>query len=347
MAHDAGRFLILGFEGTSLTPELARFLAGIQPGGVILLPRNIEAEPQLRELVAALRRLLPGVTLYLDAEGGRVDRLRSVAAPAPSAEQLARVPAELARRAGRWVGAALRSFDFDVDLAPVVDLDHGHRGNGLDGRYLGSSPRGVVARARGFLAGLAASGVGGCLKHFPGLGRSGEDTHHEGTRITGDARRLAADLLPFRTLAAAAGAVMVSHATCPDLDPSGRPASLSSGLCRDLLRDRLGFAGLALSDDLDMNALAPWGSAAERAEASFAAGCDGVFLCWSPTAASEAVERLAQPALAARRREAAERLDAYRRKLQRLRQEGRGVGIAEVRRRLAALGAAVERATVA
>lgn len=311
----AGAFLAVGLPGKTLEPETARLLSRLEPGGVILLPRNIEDAMQLTGLVAAVRRTVPEVLLYLDAEGGRVDRLRAIEGPAPGGDVLAANPPRFVRRAGKRMGAALARFGFDVDLAPVVDLDHGLANNALDRRYLGSTPRAVMARARAFLAGLHSAGVSGCLKHFPGLGRAGEDTHDRGTLIAADEESLAPDLEPFRRLAAEAGAVMVNHAAYPELDATGRPASLSPEIAGRLLRRRLGFRGLALSDDLDMHALDPWGTAAERAEASFAAGCDVVFLCHSLDSAREVARRIARPALAARREQAAKRLAAYRQRL--------------------------------
>src|SRR6185436_9709717 len=109
-----GRALVLGFEGTALTAEDRRIIARVEPAGFTLVPRNIVDERQLDELVGALRNLCPTAILALDGEGGRVDRLRSIVGPAPAASQLATQPASLARRAGRWMGAALRRFDFDL-----------------------------------------------------------------------------------------------------------------------------------------------------------------------------------------------------------------------------------------
>lgn len=316
--REAAELLIVGVPGKTLEPETRALLADLEPGGVILLPRNIEEENQLAELVRALREVLPSALFCLDAEGGRVDRLRKVVAPAPAGQRLAAAPPALARRAGRAVGAALRATGFDVDLAPVVDLDHGKLRNALDERYLGRSPRAVVARARAFLAGLAAAGVGGCLKHFPGLGAAGEDTHDVGSQVDLAARSLERELVPFERLGEVAGAIMASHASYPALDTSGRPATLSKEISTHLLRDRLGFSGLLVSDDLDMHALDVWGDLAERAEMSLVAGCDALCVCHSLGEAPEIAERLAKGSLGYRRREAQARLAAYRAHVRRL-----------------------------
>lgn len=335
--NETGSFLAVGLPGPELDAGSASILRRVRPGGVILLPRNIVDEPQLRALIAAIEAVVPEALLYLDAEGGRVDRLRNVVGPAPAGERLAAEPPAFSRRAGRAVGASLRAFGFDVDLAPVVDLDCGLTNNALDRRCLGTSPRAIVARARAFVAGLEEAGVGGCLKHFPGLGRAAEDTHFEGTVIRGGRFELTPDLAPFRELAAAVGAVMVNHGIYPELDPEGRPATVSPPITTALLRRELKFRGVAYSDDLDMQALAPCGDAADRAAACFAAGCDVLFLCHSLEAAPAAAAKLRRKGLAARREEATGRIDAYRRKLARLKKAAPVVSLATIRRRLVAM----------
>ena len=117
----------------------------------------------------------------------------------------------------------------------------------------------MIARGRAFLRGLHAAGVGGCLKHFPGLGGAGEDTHFRGSEIELGKRGLERDLEPFRALLPLAGAVLISHAIYPALDASGRPATLAPAIATGLLRRGLRFRGVALSDDLEMKALAHLG----------------------------------------------------------------------------------------
>lgn len=337
-----GEVLFLGVEGTRLSSGEARILARVRPAGVVLVQRNIDEEAGLRELVAELRAARPGLLLALDAEGGRVDRLRGLVGPAPGADRLARCPPALARRAGYWVGAALAGFGFDLDLAPVADLDHGRAGNALDRRTFGGDPRRVASRAGAFLDGLHAAGVGACLKHFPGLGDAGTDTHLAPAAIALDARALARDLAPFAALGGRAEAVMAGHAVYPALDPQARPAALSPALCTSLLRRRLRFRGTLLSDDLEMGALAPWGELAERGGEALAAGCDGLLFCRRIEAAPEIAARLASRALAARRAEAEVRLARLRRALARRRAEaGPPPALARVRSALARLSVRV------
>src|SRR5690606_31554375 len=115
-----------------------------------------------------------------------------------------------------------------------------------------AEPEAVTTLAAAFLEGLHAAGVAGCIKHFPGLGAARQDTHHHGSEIDLDAEQAARHLEPFRYLAGGAGAVMVGHAAYPIHDPSGLPASVSRAIATDLLRGRLGFAGVTISDDLEM-----------------------------------------------------------------------------------------------
>lgn len=339
-----GGVLFLGFEGTRLTAEERRALAHVQPAGLTLVPRNIADLGQLHQLVREIRALAPCAILAIDAEGGRVDRLRSLVAPSPAAADLALHPPALARRAGRWAGAALRLFDLDLDLAPVVDLDHGRMNNALDRRCLGRTPAAVVSRGKAFIEGLESSGVGACVKHFPGLGGAGEDTHLAPSRVDFSALELERDLEPFRRLAPTAGVVMVGHAIYPALDPAAVPATLSPAISTTLLRKLLSFSGTLLSDDLEMGALAPFGELPERGEAALKAGCDGLLFCRRLDEAPGIAERLGERRLRARVEASVARLEGLRRRLARLRRAaGPPPPLDEIRRRLAALGAAVAR----
>jgi beta-N-acetylhexosaminidase len=315
----AAEQVFVGIPGPELDGESAALLAEHQPGGVILFKRNIKDEEQLNDLVTALRRILPDAVLSIDAEGGKVDRLKDVVGPSPAAALLARHPPSLSYQAGLWMAQALRLFDIDLDFAPVVDLDRGENDNALDGRYLGAHPSEIIPRAQAFLRGLHTGGAGGCLKHFPGLGGAAEDTHFKVSCVYLPSDVLKTDLEPFIALAPVAGAVMVSHGLYPAYDTASRPATLSPPILGGLLRGRLGFDGLAVSDDLEMKALDDWGGLAERSEICFAAGCDVLLLCHTLEALPEVVARLENPRLEERLAEANRRLDNYRQRLRTLR----------------------------
>jgi beta-N-acetylhexosaminidase len=349
--------VFIGIPGPTLDRATAALLAEHQPGGIVLFGRNVESAEQLLELVTALRRVVPEAIMAVDAEGGRVDRLRDVVGPAPAAALLARSPVNLAYQAGRWIAQAMRLFDLDMDFAPVVDLDRGEQENALDGRYFGSTPAAVVQRAQAFVRGLHAGGVGGCLKHFPGLGGAGEDTHFGASVVYLPASDLKADLEPFAALAEQTGAIMVSHGIYPAYDGDKRPATVSPPILGGLLRGRLRFAGLAVSDDLEMQALDPWGDLAERSQAAFAAGCDVLPVCSRLEALPAIVRSLDDPALASRRMEAYARLDRYRHRLRTLheaqehlelqRASHHGHRLEEIRQNLAEIGELARRAETA
>ncbi|MBP7589532.1 MAG: glycoside hydrolase family 3 protein, partial [Thermoanaerobaculia bacterium] len=255
-----GEVLFLGIEGTALSGDEAHRLRKVQPAGIVLVTRNIADEVQLRQLVADLRAAAPEAIFCLDAEGGRVDRLKNVVAPAPAAAALAHCPPAMAKRAGKLLAQALRTFDFDLDFAPVVDLDHAIAGNALDDRTYGSKPRQVVARAKAALEGLHEAGIGGCIKHFPGLGRATADTHLKGAHIRATQAELERDLTPFTALFSESESAMVGHAVYPGWGEENWPASLNPAIATTLLRKRSAFRGTLFSDDLEMGALAEHGT---------------------------------------------------------------------------------------
>lgn len=337
----AAELLIVGVPGPDLDDDSAQLLRAVRPGGVILFRRNVDTAERLRELVAAIRRAAPGTILYSDSEGGRVDRLAGVVGGAPSAAELAHRSSQDIEITGFWVGQSLRQFDLDVDLAPVVDLDRGIAGNALDGRCLGSSKETVTLRGKAFLAGLHRAGIGGCLKHFPGLGGARGDTHFDTGLVDLTKLDLAQDLVPFVALGERAQALLINHAVYPALDAAEKPASLSRGIATGLLREKLGYTGLLIADDLEMHALAPHGDLTARAAAALGAGCDLLPICHSLAETPRIVAGLSGAKLAGRVREARTRFAAYRGHLQALRaaRGGRAPSLETVRRRIAKMAA--------
>lgn len=247
MADDIGRLapfgdhLVLSVRGPALTGPDRELLAQVRPYGVILFGENVVNRPQLARLTGDIRRLLPGVRLLVDFEGGRVNRFRSILGDVPA-------PAETDDLAafGRWSADRLRQLDMDINLAPVVDLDHGITGNGLDGRYLGSDPDTVIARAAAYLDGLEAGGITGCLKHYPGLGPTVPDSHVGLPDLPGIDP---ADERPFKELAAPHRWLMVAHVKMDGF------ASVSTFDAELVARIRSFHQGPICSDDLSMKAL--------------------------------------------------------------------------------------------
>jgi beta-N-acetylhexosaminidase len=294
---DVGQLLWVGFAGPSVAPELRGRLARGEVGATIVFKRNLaiaataEGERGDLDAVAALNRELhvaaPDGTpalIAIDQEGGRVQRVRAPATVWPAMMALDRLaPPDdeaVAEQVGRAVGDELRALGFDLDFAPVLDV-HTNPANPIIGdRAFGTDAGTVARRALGFARGLDAAGVLACGKHFPGHGDTSTDSHLELPRIDHDWDRLErVELVPFRR-AAAAGLpmIMTAHVVFAALD-AARPATLSPQVMTGLLRERLGFAGVVVSDDLDMRAIAGHMGADVAAVAAVRAGCDVLLLC--------------------------------------------------------------------
>lgn len=330
----SSRLFGAGLSGPSLLPEERRLFELFPPRAVILFRRNLVSVAQTRDLTAELARLAGPPWLCIDEEGGPVDRFRDLFGPLVSFHAAA--SCGLADRAGSLAGEACALLGFSVDLAPVVDrLLPGASERVLKDRCASEDPPQIVRAAREFLGGLASRGIGGCVKHFPGLGRAELDTHRDLPRVAADAEQERLDLAPFEDTMDHAGAVMVSHAAGPD----GRPASLDSRKIEDLLRSRLGFQGAVFSDDLEMGALALFGDLPERAAAAANAGCDLLFVCSRTDRYAAAIEAVEREVPSHRRESASRRLDIYGERLASLRASADAptMGVDELREALAQL----------
>jgi len=308
------RLFGVGIAGTEITPAEREILEAHPPWAVILFRRNIESLEQVLALTARIRELPERPRICVDQEGGPVDRFRDLLGPSVSFRSAAE--AGVARRAGELAGEACARLGFAVDLAPVVDrLLPGASERVLRDRCASSDPAEVARAAGDFLSGLHARGIGGCVKHFPGLGRASLDTHRDLPLIPADAEEQRRDLAPFAATMQSAKAVMVSHAAGPE----GRPASLSKTVATGLLRDTLGFGGAAFSDDLEMGALSAFGSLPQRCAAAARAGCDLLFVCSRIVEYPECVEQVRREIPPERLSEAAGRLDRYAEHLEEIR----------------------------
>jgi beta-N-acetylhexosaminidase len=306
VTNGASQLFGVGISGTTLEPKERAILERCPPRAVILFRRNIEEKRQLEDLTAEIRSLPGSPFVALDQEGGPVDRLKGIVGPFPSFHAAARTG--FARRAGELAGEACARFGFDVDLAPVVDRRLPGAGETVLGeRTVADDPEDVTHAAREFLRGLHSRGIGGCLKHFPGLGRARSDTHKSLPFVPDDPDERERDLAPFRALGEIAGAIMISHAAGAD----GLPASLSRGVGTTLLRETLGFAGVAMSDDLEMGALDSFGALPDRSAAALRAGCDLLWVCSRIEEYAECVARVESDVREDLRAEAARRVEAY------------------------------------
>jgi beta-N-acetylhexosaminidase len=272
----------MGYDGLEMDSQLRTMLSTIQPGGVILFARNIESAGQtwklLRDSQATTR--VP-MFLCVDLEGGTVDRLKKVIAPAPSVEQVfATGDKKLWRMHGNILGLEARALGFNTDFTPVFDLGFAASRSVLTSRTASSDPKQVIAYARECLKGLKAAKVLGCGKHFPGLGEANLDTHHELPAIAKPWKKLwTEDLLPYRELRSQIPFVMVAHAAYPQVTKNNVPASLSKKWMKDILRDKIGFRNLIISDDLEMGGVLKGGTIEEVAVETLRAGADMFLVC--------------------------------------------------------------------
>jgi len=298
----AGSLLVVGVEGTELTALERAWLKLLRPAGIILFRRNIENAKQTRALLAeATKFCTPNCARFVDVEGGTVDRLRDALAPIPSVEVVAQamrfrfpgpqmrgtggtrhtgVRAALARKHGELIARAVKAFGFNSPLAPVFDLGLPSSQNVLGARCAGATAAEVVEYARPFLAGLKAQGVAGCGKHFPGLGGGTLDSHLETPKIRRTWDQLwQEDLEPYRTLRDEVPMVMVSHAAYPLTKEKKRPASVSSFWVGDVLRKRIGYRGIVMSDDLEMGGVANFMPMGEAGVEAVRVGSDLLLIC--------------------------------------------------------------------
>jgi beta-N-acetylhexosaminidase len=231
-------------------------------------------------------------------EGGTVDRLRDALAPLPSAQSVTRAAQQKGKPAlmhehGALVARAVKAFGFNTTLAPVLDLALPVSAKVMGTRAASPSAEGVVLYARNFLAGLAAQGVAGCGKHFPGLGGGSLDSHLETPSIDRTLRELDRDdLVPYRELRNELPIVMVNHAAYPRTASKDRPASASPYWITTELRKRIGYRGLIFSDDLEMGGILKFMSIEEAAIAALRAGMDLIEICHSPELILRAYESL-------------------------------------------------------
>ena len=301
---------IFSLSGPHLTVAERDFFRDADPAGYILFGRNVETREQLRALTDALRAVHGRERLFIciDQEGGRVARMKPpewAAYPAGAAfdrlYDLAPISAIAAARANaQALGLDLAEVGISVDCAPLLDVRQPGAHDVIGDRALGSEPLRVAALGRAVLDGLAAAGVAGVIKHLPGHGRAQADSHRELPTVTAGEDELERDLAPFRALAGTPIA-MTGHIRFTAWD-ADNPATLSPFVVREIIRGRIGFAGLLLTDDIDMGALT--GTIPERSARAIAAGCDQELNCWGrmadmigtaaalPAMAAEAAARL-------------------------------------------------------
>jgi beta-N-acetylhexosaminidase len=279
--------VIFGLSGLELTADERAFFAEVEPAGYIFFKRNVQDRAQLSALTDSLRDLAgrDDLAILIDQEGGRVARMGPPEWPAfpagPAFDALYDVAPmsaiEAMRANGNALGLMLSEVGITVDCAPLLDVATPETTEAITCRAYGQEPMRVAALGRAMLEGLAAGGVVGVVKHMPGHGRALVDSHHLLPTVTATDAELEDDIAPFRALNTAPMG-MTSHILFEAWDAE-RPATLSPTVIGDIIRGRIGFDGLLMTDDIDMKALS--GTAGEKAAGALAAGCDLILDCWA------------------------------------------------------------------
>ena len=282
LAQQVGQLLVIGFDGTEMTTTLESLLTQVRPGGVILFARNIVSAAQTHKLLKDCQAL-SATPLFrsVDLEGGRVDRFRNAIGPSPSAADVfATSDKRLYRKHGRLIGDECRAMGFNVDFAPALDLAFEASRSVMSSRAVSDDPKQVVLYAREFLRGLRDARVLGSGKHFPGLGEGKLDSHHELPVIQKSWKKLwEQDLYPYRALRRDLPFVMVSHGAFPAVTQENLPASLSRKWITGILRHKIGFRGLVISDDLEMGGVQAALPTPQAAVEHIRAGGDIALVC--------------------------------------------------------------------
>jgi len=321
-----GQLLVIGFDGTEMSAQIASLLARIQPAGVILFARNIVNGQQTHKLLKDCQASVDNpLFTCVDLEGGRVDRFRNVTGPTPSAADVfASGTPKLFRQHGARIGRTCRALGFSVDFAPVLDLAFEASRSVMSSRAFSTEPKAVVRYAREFLAGLGSAGVIGAGKHFPGLGEGNLDSHHDLPVIEKSLKKLwEEDLVPYRVMKRELPIVLVNHATYPSVTRDNLPASLSKKWITDILRGRIGYSGLIASDDLEMGGVLKT-APIDRAAVEFVrAGGDLCLICHEEDNVRRAFETIVceaerDPKFRRRVLESAKRVSSFKRKSARL-----------------------------
>lgn len=295
-----GGLFMSGIPGPQLDGETKSLIRDYRVGGVILFARNVENPIQLARLCRELQETsqeAQGVPLFIavDQEGGRVARLQAPFTVFPGNQAIGKddYPEKKATEFGRVTAREMKLVGLNMDLAPVVDVRKGMVEKHLEGRLFGEDPLQVARLGQRVVKALQKNGVMAVAKHFPGLGRADLDPHIRLPRIGLNLEEIeTVNLPPFQAAVdEGVSAVMSSHAVYPALDPD-HPATMSHAVLTRLLREKMGFEGLIITDDLEMGAIVEHWGVAEGAVGALEAGADILLICRDQSKVVEGIERI-------------------------------------------------------
>jgi len=291
----AGQRMLIGLHGHSVTDDVRRLVAEVRPAGFILFARNVAEPAQVLELNRELASLCDPhypALLTVDQEGGRVQRVREAATRWPTMRQLGRAP-ERTAEVSAAMATELRAMGFNLNFAPVADVDSNPDNPVIGDRSFGDDPCQVAAQTAAFIEAHQAAHIVACAKHFPGHGDTDTDSHLALPTVPRSEESLrATELPPFAAaVRAGVGTVMTSHVVFPALDPE-LPVTLSDVVLPRLLRDELCFDGLVFSDDMEMKAVAGRWPVQELADRATRASVDVLIVSASAPLQAEWFEAL-------------------------------------------------------
>lgn len=298
----AGQLMNVSWHGTTITPAVEAMIRVRKAGGVLIHAENFDDASSLRTLVRDLGRIARdaktlSLFIAIDQEGGAVTRIGKGATILPGNMALAATP-DPSAAVHAAIGVLcrdMRSLGVNWDLAPDADVNNEPRNPIILNRSFGSDPRRVASLVDVAVRAFAAERFLCCAKHFPGHGATTVDSHSGLPDLEIDRARLdAVELVPFRAaIAAGVPAIMSAHIRVPSLDPTpDLPVTLSPAVMTGLIRDQLGFAGLLVTDDLEMGALTRTRSESEAGYQAFAAGADLLLFRFDESAQLDAHRRL-------------------------------------------------------
>lgn len=284
LEEKVGQLMMVGFRGTEKSSEITELIEQKHIGGVIYFDRNMKSPEQVAKLSNSLQQTADQSTLSLplmvavDQEGGNIIRMRERVSPLPAQQDLGEnASVEDMYKVAKLNGAELGSMGININFAPVLDLSK------TDERSLGKDPEKVYQYGKKAIQGLNDVSITGALKHFPGNGRSEIDPHVETSSVEANQLDLEnSDIYPFKQIISEMDNqkffVMVTHIKYPAYDKE-KPASLSKVIIEDLLRGKLKYEGLVVTDDLEMGAVNKYFSYEDMGKQAILAGADLLLVC--------------------------------------------------------------------
>ena len=292
-----GQLLMVGIHGKHMTSQTVHLIQELKIGGVILYSENIGEPSQVREFTGELQELSSQVPLFIsiDQEGGSVARLKTAVTVLPSAMALgAAGSSQFSFLAGKVTGHDLSSMGINMNLAPVLDVLTEYENHLIGLRSFGDNPELVSQLGMWYVEGLQSSGVIATAKHFPGHGDTLEDSHYVIPVLNRDLAEIENfQLVPFqRAIDNGLDAIMTAHISIPSLDSSGLPATLSYNVLTNMVRKKMNFKGIVVTDDLEMKSILKRYDIGEASVKAILAGADVVMIGWTDQRKRVAYEAL-------------------------------------------------------